>query len=81
MSGTGIPSCVFRLICIVPLIVMTTDAPKLYKAASRLEGSLYDAIPHGNSFIQGLKIVLVAVSRIYSYFVWTSETNAGPRGR
>ena len=61
MWGPGGVACIISFICHVPAGMMGFHGLSLYNSARGL-GDIYDAIPHGREFLQGLSLV--------SYTVW-----------
>jgi len=57
----GIPSCAIRLICHVPVGLVSVLGTRLYHAADELDQSIFDVIPQGRVFFRGVEFVARAV--------------------
>lgn len=53
---SGIPSVIIRFICHIPLGFLASNGMGMYNQMKDL-GSIYDDVPHGQSFLQGARII------------------------
>lgn len=60
MWAPGVTSCIIRFICHIPAGMMGVNGKGLYDAVDGL-GDIYNVIPHGKDFLEGLKIICIAV--------------------
>jgi hypothetical protein len=60
MWGPGGVSCIIRFICHIPSGMMGARSLTNYNHGMGL-GDIYDVIPHGKTFIQGMGVVGYAV--------------------
>lgn len=60
----GIPSCAIRLLCHVPVGMVSVVGTRLYHAADELDQGIFDAILHGRSFFRGIEILARAVNTV-----------------
>lgn len=60
MWDPGAVSCIIRFVCHIPTGMMGAQGIAIYNKVKGL-GDIYDIIPHGRTFLQGLQIVGFAV--------------------
>jgi hypothetical protein len=58
-NGAGVPSAVIRFACHIPLGILSFDGLWLYDAVNSLD--IFQVLPHGQTFLQGLRIIAIAV--------------------
>ncbi|KAK3361659.1 hypothetical protein B0T24DRAFT_642103 [Lasiosphaeria ovina] len=57
MSGQGVVSCIIRFACHIPTGMMGVTGLGLWKNARDVGPGIFDAIPHGWDFLEGLRVV------------------------
>jgi hypothetical protein len=67
-DGMGIPSCIIRFICHIPSGMVGFNGQSLYNSAKRLDGTgIYDEIPNGREFLQGLQLFSDAGRAVFGW--------------